>query len=80
VVAAELVIDPDEDHQSLRLQARREGDLMSDFFQQATEAFNRNEKRIAHELSLEGQAHKANMVLLDKEASAKIFEGMALSN
>jgi len=75
-----LVIDPDEDHQSLRLKARREGDLMSKYFLLATEAFDCYEKRNAHELSLKGRVHKANMERLNEAASAKIFQGMALSN
>ncbi|OAX33894.1 DUF1771-domain-containing protein [Rhizopogon vinicolor AM-OR11-026] len=69
-----LVIDPHEDHESLRFRARSEGNLMSEYFQQATNAFARNEKGLAKELSLKGQMHKANMVRLNKEASAKIFQ------
>lgn len=74
------MIDPDENHEHLRLRARLEGDQMSECFQQAAKAFDRNEKKLANELSLKGQAHKANMMRLDKEASAKIFQGMELAN
>jgi hypothetical protein len=37
-------------------------------------------QKLAKELSLEGQVHKENMVRLDKEASAKVFQGMELTN
>ena len=67
--------DLHEDHESLRLKARREGDRMAECFQQSKEAFASNQKRLAKELSIMGRAHKENMVRLDKEASAKIFEG-----
>jgi len=49
---------------------------MAEYFSESKQAFDRNEKRRAKELSLMGQAHKENMVRLDKEASAKIFQGM----
>ena len=64
-----------EDHESLRLKARREGERMAECFQQRKEALASNQKRRAKELSIMGQAHKENMVRLDKKASAKIFEG-----
>ncbi|OAX33899.1 hypothetical protein K503DRAFT_786158 [Rhizopogon vinicolor AM-OR11-026] len=60
VVMETLVIDPDEDHESLRFKARREGDRMSECLQQATNAYARNGKRLARELSLKGEAHKEN--------------------
>ncbi|KAJ8591163.1 DUF1771-domain-containing protein [Rhizopogon salebrosus TDB-379] len=74
VAVAPLVIDPPEDHESLRFKARREGDRMSECFSQSQEAYVRGEKRLAKELSLSGEAHKENMVRLHKEASAKIFQ------
>jgi hypothetical protein len=73
-----VVIDPHEDPQSLRLKARNLGDLMEECFKKSREAFARNERRLAKELSLEGEAHKYNMVRLDKEASTKIFQGKRL--
>ncbi|OAX33266.1 hypothetical protein K503DRAFT_536712 [Rhizopogon vinicolor AM-OR11-026] len=53
---------------------------MSECFPQSKATFARNEKGLAKELSLKGLAHKANMALLDKEASAKIFQGMKLAS
>ena len=73
---APLVIDQHEDPESLRFKARREGDKMAEYFSESKQAFSHNKKRLAKELSLMGQAHKENMVRLDKEASAKIFQGM----
>ena len=69
-----------EDPESLRLKARREGDRMAKCFDESKAAFTRNEKGLAKELSLTGLAHKADMVRLNKEASAKIFQGMKLMN
>ena len=72
--------DLHEDHESLRLKARREGDRMAECFQQSKEAFASNQKRLAKELSIMGRAHKENMVRLNEEASAKIFEGAKSTN
>ncbi|KAG1751600.1 uncharacterized protein EDB91DRAFT_615110 [Suillus paluster] len=47
---------------------------MGEYFKQSKEAFTRNERRLAKQLSLMGEAHKDNMVRLDKEASTKIFQ------
>jgi len=66
-------VAPDS-HEDLRIRARHEGAQMAEYFRQSQEAFARNEKRLAKELSLEGQVHKENMVRLNKEASAKIFQ------
>ncbi|KAG2148596.1 hypothetical protein BD769DRAFT_576855 [Suillus cothurnatus] len=73
VIETPIVIDPYEDTDSLRLKARNEGSRMEECFKQSREAFARNEKALAKQLSLKGEAHKANMVRLDKEASTKIF-------
>jgi hypothetical protein len=62
--------------QRLRAQARREGALMVKFFNKSREAFARNDKKLAKELSLKGHAHRETMTRLNKEASAKIFQGV----
>jgi hypothetical protein len=77
---APSVSDSHGDHESLRSKARREGDRMAECFNQSREAFGRNERGLAKELSLKGQSHKENMVRLNKEASAKIFQGTRLAN
>ncbi|KAG1816052.1 uncharacterized protein BJ212DRAFT_1356152 [Suillus subaureus] len=74
VVVTPIVIDPYEDPGSLRLKARSEGSRMEECFKQSREAFARNERALAKQLSLRGEAYKANMVRLDKEASTKIFQ------
>jgi hypothetical protein len=74
------VSDLHEDHESLRLKARRERDRMAECFHQSKEAFTSNQKRLAKELSIMGRAHKENMVRLNEEASAKIFEGAKSTN
>ncbi|KAJ8597237.1 DUF1771-domain-containing protein [Rhizopogon salebrosus TDB-379] len=65
---------PPEVPESIRTRARHEGDRMADCFRRSQEAFARNEKGLAKELSLEGKAHRENMERLNKEASAKIFQ------
>ncbi|KAG1870125.1 hypothetical protein DFJ58DRAFT_40716 [Suillus subalutaceus] len=47
---------------------------MGECFKQSREAFARNEGALAKQLSLKGEAHKANMARLDKAASTKIFQ------
>ncbi|KAG1816054.1 uncharacterized protein BJ212DRAFT_208369 [Suillus subaureus] len=47
---------------------------MEEHFKQSQEAFARDERALAKQLSLKGQEHKANMVRLDKVASTKIFQ------
>ncbi|KAG2750762.1 hypothetical protein P692DRAFT_20403156 [Suillus brevipes Sb2] len=47
---------------------------MGKCFKERNEARARNEHQRAKELTQRGEAHKANMTLLDKEASAKIFQ------
>ncbi|KAG1752990.1 hypothetical protein EDB19DRAFT_2035542 [Suillus lakei] len=74
VAVTPIVIDPHEDPESLRLKARNEGGRMEECFKQSREAFARNERGLAKQLSLRGGAHKDNMVRLDKEASTKIFQ------
>lgn len=69
-----VVIDPYEDAHTLRDKARIEGDRMKGCFKQSREAFARNERGLAKQLSLKGEAYKANMLRLDKEASMKIYE------
>ncbi|KAG2368415.1 hypothetical protein BDR07DRAFT_1325201, partial [Suillus spraguei] len=71
---ARVVIDPHEDPKSLRLKAIREGDRMAKCFKERNEAKARNEQQRAKELNQRGEAHRENMMLLDKEASAKIFQ------
>jgi hypothetical protein len=75
VPVARVVIDPHEDPKSLRLKATQEGDRMGKCFKERNEARARNEHQRAKELTQRGEAHKENMTLLDKEASAKIFQG-----
>lgn len=75
VPVARVVIDPHEDPKSLRLKATQEGDRMGKCFKERNEARARNEHQRAKELTQRGEVHKANMTLLDKEASAKIFQG-----
>ncbi|KAG1760495.1 hypothetical protein EDD22DRAFT_74255 [Suillus occidentalis] len=74
VPVARVVIDPHEDPKSLRLKATQEGDRMGKCFKERNEARARNEHQRAKELTQRGEVHKANMTLLDKEASAKIFQ------
>ncbi|KIK47133.1 hypothetical protein CY34DRAFT_293087 [Suillus luteus UH-Slu-Lm8-n1] len=78
VVVTPVVIDPYEDIDSLRLKARHEGDRMKESFKQSREAFARNERGLAKQLSLRGEAYKDNMVRLNREASTKIFQGKRL--
>ncbi|KAG2048241.1 hypothetical protein BDR06DRAFT_895887, partial [Suillus hirtellus] len=59
---------------SLRLKATQEGDRMGKCFKERNEAKARNDQQRAKELTQRGEAHRANMMLLDKEASAKIFQ------
>ncbi|OAX33267.1 DUF1771-domain-containing protein [Rhizopogon vinicolor AM-OR11-026] len=80
-VAPEAVVAPPatnppshEDPKSLRSKARCEGDQMAECFNQSQAAFVGNDKSLTKELSLKGQVHKENMMRLDKEASAKIFQ------
>ncbi|KAG1860135.1 hypothetical protein DFJ58DRAFT_278903 [Suillus subalutaceus] len=47
---------------------------MEECFNQSCEAYACDERRLAKQLSLRGEAYKANMELLDKEASTKIFQ------
>ncbi|KAG0706029.1 hypothetical protein DFH29DRAFT_200029 [Suillus ampliporus] len=47
---------------------------MEECFKQSREAFALNERKLAKQLSLRGEAYKDNMVRLDKEASTKIFQ------
>ncbi|KAG1777681.1 hypothetical protein EV702DRAFT_1100018 [Suillus placidus] len=74
VPVAHVVIDPHEDPKSLRLKATQEGDRMGKCFKERNEAKARNEQQRAKELTHRGEAHRVNMMLLDKEASAKIFQ------
>lgn len=71
---APVVIDPHEDIGSLRLKARNEGDRMEKCFKESREAFARDERGLAKQLSLRGEAYKDNMARLDREASIKIFQ------
>ncbi|KAG2111275.1 uncharacterized protein F5147DRAFT_102149 [Suillus discolor] len=71
---AHVVIDPYEDPESLRLKATQEGDRMGKCFKERNEAKARNDQQRIKELTQKGEAHRANMMLLDKEASAKIFQ------
>jgi hypothetical protein len=75
VPVARVVIDPHEDPKSLRLKATQEGDRMGKCFKERNEAKARNEHQRAKELTHRGEAHRVNKMLLDKEASAKIFQG-----
>ncbi|KAG2750763.1 hypothetical protein P692DRAFT_20801486 [Suillus brevipes Sb2] len=74
VVVTPVVIGPHEDIDSLRLKARHEADRMKESFKQSREAFARNERGLAKQLSLRGEAYKDNMVRLNREASTKIFQ------
>ncbi|KAG2111274.1 uncharacterized protein F5147DRAFT_687039 [Suillus discolor] len=74
VPVARVVIDPYEDPKSLRLKATQEGDRMGKYFKERNEAKARNDQQRTKELTQRGEAHRANMLLLDKEASAKIFQ------
>ncbi|KAG1870128.1 hypothetical protein DFJ58DRAFT_653127, partial [Suillus subalutaceus] len=64
----------------LRLKARNEGNLMEECFDRSREAFACHNGALARQLSLDGEAHKANMERLDEAASTKIFQGMRLMN
>ncbi|KAG1813740.1 hypothetical protein EV424DRAFT_1416256 [Suillus variegatus] len=48
---------------------------MGKYFKERNEAKARNDQQRIKELTQKGEAHRANMMLLDKEASAKIFQG-----
>ncbi|KAG1900678.1 uncharacterized protein F5891DRAFT_303905 [Suillus fuscotomentosus] len=74
VPVAHVVIDPYEDPKSLRLKAVQEGNRMGKYFKERNEAKARNDQQRIKELTQKGEAHRANMMLLDKEASAKIFQ------
>ncbi|KAG1881357.1 hypothetical protein C8R48DRAFT_639 [Suillus tomentosus] len=74
VPVAHVVIDPYEDPKSLRLKATQEGDRMRKYFKERNESKARNDQQRTKELTQKGEAHRANMMLLDKEASAKIFQ------
>ncbi|KAG2146398.1 uncharacterized protein EDB93DRAFT_472994 [Suillus bovinus] len=69
-----VVIDPHEDPKSLRLKAVQEGDRMGKCFKERKQAKARNHQQRTKELTQRGETHRANMMLLDKEASAKIFQ------
>ncbi|KAG2048242.1 hypothetical protein BDR06DRAFT_783138 [Suillus hirtellus] len=71
---AHVVIDPYEDPKSLRLKATQEGERMRKYFKERNESRARNDQQRTKELTQKGEAHRANMMLLDKEASAKIFQ------
>ncbi|KIK47132.1 hypothetical protein CY34DRAFT_292543 [Suillus luteus UH-Slu-Lm8-n1] len=73
-IVVPVVIDPDEDSQSLRLKARNAGDCMKECFKQSKEAFNSDDRGLAKRLSLRGEKYKDNMERLDKEASTKIYQ------
>ncbi|KAG2150401.1 hypothetical protein DEU56DRAFT_898827 [Suillus clintonianus] len=77
VPVAPVVIDPHEDPKSLRLKANQEGDRMRKCFKERREAKGINVRQRVKELTLRGEAHKGNMMLLDKEASAKIFQALS---
>ncbi|KAG1777338.1 hypothetical protein EV702DRAFT_1102579, partial [Suillus placidus] len=77
VPVARVVIDPHEDPKSLRLKATQEGDRMGKCFKERNEAKARNEQQRAKELTQRGEAHQVNMMLLNKEASAKIFQALS---
>ncbi|KAG1890301.1 hypothetical protein F4604DRAFT_657854 [Suillus subluteus] len=47
---------------------------MGKCFKERNEAKARNEQQRTKELNKRGEAHRVNMVLLNKEASAKIFQ------
>ncbi|VDC06990.1 unnamed protein product [Peniophora sp. CBMAI 1063] len=63
----------DPHYTSLRDRARQEGDAMARAFQDSRAAYDSGERGRAKELSNEGQAHKAEMGRLNREASEWIF-------
>ncbi|KAG2074587.1 hypothetical protein BDR04DRAFT_1150877 [Suillus decipiens] len=74
IPVARAVIDPHEDPKSLRLKAIQEGDRMGKCFKERNEAKAKNDRQRIKELNQRGEAHRENMMLLNKEASAKIFQ------
>ncbi|KAG1870124.1 hypothetical protein DFJ58DRAFT_764762 [Suillus subalutaceus] len=52
----------------------QEGSQMRKCLKERKGAKARNEQQRAKELNKRGKAHRVNMILLDKEASAKIFQ------
>ncbi|OAX33895.1 hypothetical protein K503DRAFT_869258 [Rhizopogon vinicolor AM-OR11-026] len=74
VVVELLVIVPHEDHESLRLKARHERHKMRKCLRKGEQAKASNQKKLAEKLILNAEMHRKNMVLLNKEASAKIFQ------
>jgi hypothetical protein len=76
VPVARVVIDPHEDPKSLRLKATQEGDWMRECLKERDEAKARGEQQRAGEFTQRSKEHRENMTLLNKAASAKIFQGM----
>jgi len=64
----------DAHYQSLRSQARDEGDAMARTFRESQEAYQSGDGAKAKELSNEGKRHKAEMERLNQEASEWIFK------
>lgn len=74
VPVARVVIDPHEDPKSLRLKATQEGDWMRECLKERDEAKARGEQQRAGEFTQRSKEHRENMTLLNKAASAKIFQ------
>lgn len=63
----------DANYLNLRNQARSEGDKMAQCFDQSHKAYAQGDGARAKQLSQEGNAHKANMERLNKQAADWIF-------
>ncbi|KAF8844382.1 DUF1771-domain-containing protein [Paxillus ammoniavirescens] len=64
---------PNNDYDSLRTRAKKQGDLMSQCYQQSQEAYGRRDRARAKELSEQGKRHAAAMERLHAKASAIVF-------
>ncbi|OAX31086.1 hypothetical protein K503DRAFT_671266, partial [Rhizopogon vinicolor AM-OR11-026] len=61
-------------HKSLRFKARREGGRMVVYFHQSREAFIGNDKRLAKEFSLKGEAHKETWCFSIRKPARRYFK------
>ncbi|KIK99420.1 hypothetical protein PAXRUDRAFT_68363, partial [Paxillus rubicundulus Ve08.2h10] len=60
---------------SLRARAKKQGDLMSQCYQQSQEAYERRDRARAKQLSEQGKGHAGAMERLNAKASAIVFRG-----
>ncbi|KIJ04681.1 hypothetical protein PAXINDRAFT_104065 [Paxillus involutus ATCC 200175] len=63
----------DNDYDTLRARAKKQGDLMSQCYKQSQEAYERRDRARAKELSEQGKRHAGVMERLNAKASAIVF-------